>query len=225
LLQLADFVCGTIAYGYENGTSKEYRAFLNYLGEKVLQVRVFPKKYQDYLIALEESVPKDFDPEIAQWCLRAAFRYIKENQRSESPQVLDRIRVLERLLFQLQTDQPDRYLHGAILKDHIRRTSGRTYLDHQFRTGIIAPLRDSGVIIASSKAGYKIPVRLEDIYSYANQTVQVVQPMLNRLRICRRDILIATNNQLDILGVPEYGDLRAFFDYIKRDKPLSGNEL
>lgn len=220
LLQLADFICGTIAHGYKNGFSREYRAFLSYLNGKILRTVVFPQRFEDYLVDLETSVPRKFDKEIARWCVRAAYRYVDKYSQSTIPQEFDRACVVERLLFQLQTDQPDRYLYTDVLRERIRCLSGREYSTYQFRTSIIAPLRDAGVIIASSAKGYKIPLSLSDIYSYANQTVQMVQPMLERLRSCRLDILVATNNQLDILDVPEYQQFRQYFDFILKDKQI-----
>lgn len=77
---------------------------------------------------------------------------------------------------------------------------------------IVAPLRDDKVIIASSKQGYKIPVNTDDIYTYLNQTNNIVSPMLQRIEICRDLIKTKTDNQLDVLDHIAYLKYKKYFD-------------
>ena len=79
---------------------------------------------------------------------------------------------------------------------------------------VIAPLRDDGIIIASSSQGYKIPTRSADIAAYVNQTASVVGPMLSRIGKCRSQIQKVTDSQLDILDDATLSGYRRFFgDY------------
>lgn len=87
----------------------------------------------------------------------------------------------------------------------------RIRLNYLYRR-IIAPLRDAGVILASSSQGYKIPVSVEDITTYINQTHTVVSPMLHRIGICRNLIKQQTNNDLDVLDDPAFLKYKNYFD-------------
>ena len=97
----------------------------------------------------------------------------------------------------------------------------RIRLNYLYRR-IIAPLRDAGVILASSSQGYKIPVSVEDITTYINQTHTVVSPMLHRICICRNLIKQQTNNDLDVLDDPAFLKYKNYFDwsYINVDYEL-----
>ena len=107
-----------------------------------------------------------------------------------------------------------RYVHsGEIVQELSRLTEKRITKDYLYRR-IIAPLRDDGVLIASSAHGYKIPTRAADIATYVNQTVSVVGPMLSRIGKCRSQIQKATDSQLDILEDPTLIGYKRFFgDY------------
>jgi hypothetical protein len=56
---------------------------------------------------------------------------------------------------------------------------------HQFRSGVIARLRDRGVLLASSSKGYKIPASIPDLLDFVELTDTVVHPMPGRLETVR----------------------------------------
>lgn len=210
LLQLSDFVAGTLKLASEQGAPKHHAAYLNFLRDKITCRTVFPRSYEEYLTqAVAET--QNFDGRIAQWSIRAAVDYVWEHEDSNVPEELNRVIVTDRLLFQLQVD-PGKYLGTSDLRKLIRNTSGYDYSDPQFRAQVIAPLRDAGLLISSSARGYKIPLTVEEVLSYSLHTLQMVYPMLERLKKCRDAVLEATNNELDILEQPQYENIRAYFD-------------
>ena len=91
------------------------------------------------------------------------------------------------------------YLGVAISKDFLFRR-------------VVAQVRDEGVIIASSKHGYKIPISIDDIVSYLNATHTIVAPMLHRMGICRNLIKQCTNNELDVLDDVAFMKYKKYFD-------------
>jgi hypothetical protein len=88
---------------------------------------------------------------------------------------------------------------------------------HYFRSNIVSKLRDSGVLIASSNKGYKLPVCLNDLYDFVNLSSLTIHPMIQRISKCREQILVATNNEIDILEQREY-------DYLKKVIKLERGE-
>lgn len=218
LIQLADLICGTIALGYQKDIPEKYPVFLNLFKDRVLRINHFPLEYNEYLVKPDYIQSEEYDEKIAKHCINSSLRFIKENKESEEVLELDRVSVIEYLLYQLQTDKPNRYVYSNELIKHISNVSGRKYSNHQFMTSIVAKIRDSGVILSSGSSGYKVPVNIKELYSYTNHTMQVIYPMLERLRKCRQQILMATNKDLDILDIDEYKEIKDFFDFIKRDK-------
>lgn len=81
-----------------------------------------------------------------------------------------------------------------------------------FRLKIICKLRDAGVIIASSQRGYKIPTKESELYDFVDHGVQVVLPMLSRLKRCRDIVKLSTKGRLDLFDHDEYRDIKLFFD-------------
>ncbi len=77
---------------------------------------------------------------------------------------------------------------------------------------VVAPLRDAGVLIASCPQGYKIPISVDDIVTYLNQTHTIVSPMLYRMGKCRDLILQNTYGNLDILNDPAFVKYKKYFD-------------
>ena len=69
-----------------------------------------------------------------------------------------------------------------------------------FRNKIIAEIRDSGVPIASSKFGYKIPTKIKEINDFFTHSKTIVLPMLHRMFICAETLEIGTNGLIKILN-------------------------
>ena len=78
----------------------------------------------------------------------------------------------------------------------------------QFSTQIVGHLRDKGVLIASSRNGYKIPTRASELKRYINHGKSIILPLLRRIGTCRDAILLATNNEYDILEENEFKKLK-----------------
>jgi hypothetical protein len=219
LIQLSDFICGTIATGFEeNSKSEKYNVFLNFLKDKIYNIEYYPLEYIRYLPKMDVFQKGYYDKEICEYCVRTAINYVIANKDTIEDEIKDKVVVVDYLLYQIQTDNNSKYIISNKLIEQIRKRTGRKYTGHQFKTKIIAKLRDDGVILASGSQGYKIPVNQEELYSYTNHTMQVVYPMLERLRSCRNNILIATSNRFDLMEIEEYKEIRDFFDYVKGDK-------
>ncbi|MGF7060388.1 hypothetical protein HNR33_004080 [Brassicibacter mesophilus] len=213
LVQLADFIGGTISYGFENDKiCKEYRGFYRLIENKINVIRQWPIIYENYIKNLDVIDSSKYDRKIAEYCIRAAAKYIKEHESSVDNTELDRVYVLNYLLNQIYVYNPSKYIYSKELRDYLRRVRNSEYENHTFRTNIIANLRDNDVIISSSSNGYKIPVSEKELYSYTNITLGQVMPMLERLDKARKRILSITDNNLDVLAGTENEKIRKYFD-------------
>ena len=80
---------------------------------------------------------------------------------------------------------------------------------------LVGSLRDKGILIASSREGYKIPTSYDEIKKYINHGNSIVIPLLKRIELCRNSILLATNNSLDILDDPKYEVLKEIIKIVR----------
>jgi hypothetical protein len=107
---------------------------------------------------------------------------------------------------------PTQYVYAqqivSVLREFAPEGINRDFLYRR----IVAPLRDDGVILASCNRGYKIPISVEDITIYLNQTHTVVAPMLHRMEKCRDLIKRATLNNMDVLDDPAFIQYKRYFD-------------
>ena len=213
LIQVADLICGTLALGFEEEKKcSEYKSFRKILDEKIVVSRIWPINSENYLINLDMITDSDYDKVIAEVSIRTAVNYISNNRKSRDPSVLDRIYVLEYLLNQIYCGNTKKYFYSDQLINHVSSQNLEDYNKHTFISNVIAPLRDSNVLLASSNRGYKLPMTEAEIYSYANKSIGQIVPMLNRLEKARNRLLTATDNKFDILDNIEYKKIKKYFD-------------
>ncbi|MCT3631893.1 hypothetical protein HZQ35_17475 [Elizabethkingia anophelis] len=79
---------------------------------------------------------------------------------------------------------------------------------------MVGSLRDKGILIGSSREGYKIPTNHKEIKKYVQHGNSIILPLLRRINVCREAILLATNNSLDILDEPEFNTLKVIINDI-----------
>lgn len=215
LIQLADIICGTISFGFEESKiCNDYKAYYNLLKSKIKSIDLWPLTYENYLKNLDKLDKSNFDSKISSHCIRLAVKYIKEHEKTKDSEDKHRVLILNYLLNELYSFNSKRYISAHELLNYINNSMGANYNSQTFKTNIIAKLRDRNVIISSSATGYKIPISEKELYSYTNKTLSNIMPMLERLNKCRERILSLTDNNLDILDAQEYIKIKRFFDEI-----------
>lgn len=178
---------------------------------KILFIDEFPSRKEPYW---GKATPEDyhFNKDIYALSVRRASDFIADNERAETDEKRVQVAFLKHLLFQVGNVNPSRYIYAdeilSIIREYTEREINRNFLYRR----VIAPLRDCGVIIASSSHGYKIPISVEDIKTYLNSTHTIVSPMLHRIEICRTLIQQQTDGQLDILDDPAFLKYKKYFD-------------
>lgn len=216
LIQLADFMSGTISFGFEKSKKCDiYKAYYNKLKDRIIAIKLWPLTFENYITNLNSINISEYDEEIALYCYRLTQKYIEEHKNSKDSTNIDEVRILEYLLNQLTIYNPSRYVSSKELITYLDKTNGNHYSSHTFKTNIIANLRDNNVIISSSANGYKLPISKKELLSYINKTLGMIMPMLSRLKKCRTRILALTNNELDILDSEEYRSIKMYFDEIQ----------
>ena len=208
LVQLADMVGGSIGHTLTDITAPNY---LEMLKGKILAVEYFPNRNGPYW---GTTNPEDckYNKDIYTLAVKCATDYIAKFEKAEDDEHRVQVAFLRYLLFQVNEVSPTQYISSNQILSAVREyTAHRVTKNYLFRR-IIAPLRDEGIIIASCSRGYKIPISVDDITTYLNQTHTIVSPMLHRVEVCRNLILQSTAGNLDILNDAAFVRYKRYFN-------------
>lgn len=212
LIQLADFICGTIALEYDIHRKKSSTfSFCKMIEKKITRIELYPKSYKTYIVETS-ALAKGYDKLIATLCLKQAVEFINSNSDSEDEEIQAQIIVLKYLLFRFMNNDLRSYIPTKELIKQLAHTNYSEISTRAFRTNIIAKLRDSGVIISSAKKGYKIPATEVELLDFINHGTTIIMPMLARLKKCRDLVKLGTLNELDLFDRTEYSSLKKYFD-------------
>jgi len=217
LVQVADFLCGTFSYVYDESKRNEYsHKFQKMLSKNIISVEFWPENLE--LLLEVNSSRQNNDSKLNQIITKVSKKgmdeFLEKNSRTNDQQVLDQLNTLK--LLKTSSLYSKNYVSTKEILENLYYFSKEKHKPRYIRTCIIAKLRDAGVIIASSKKGYKIPMTIEDIEDYANKITSIVCPMIDRLKKCRKTILISTLGEYDILSSSKFELMRKYVD--KRSK-------
>lgn len=213
IIQLADFVSGSLAYNYDV-RKKEEAAGYNYvsiLGDKILRIKEFPETFETFNVSQSDLNP-EYSPEIADICYRRARRFIEVNRNTEDIEIKQQIAVLNYLLFRFMNKSPRKYIPTSELINQLVYLGYEKMSMQVFRNKIIAKLRDNEVIISSSTSGYKIPSTEKELYDFVNHGKSIIMPMLSRLKICNDVIRMGTDGKINLFERAEYHSLAKMFE-------------
>ena len=209
LVQLADFIAGTLAYCFDPDTDRTDADQLRHLlRAKEQGIEVWPPSAESAIVALD--LPSELDKLIAENLLERAMQCLARLRASSGEEDAIRQYVLGRLLFlRLHTDD---YIRSDVLIEELQRANYATHGHQWFTSKIIGDIRDAGVIIAGTGRGYRLAITEAEIGAYLEHNTNVVFPMLNRVCRAQESVRAATLNQLDVLDkAPVLRELVATF--------------
>ena len=208
LVQLADMVGGSIGHSLADSSAPNY---LEMLKGKIIATEEFPNKMEPYWGTTNPSDYK-YNKDVFTLAVKCATDFITKHKNDDTDEIRAQVAFLRYLLFHVKNVDPTHYISSnqlvAVIREYVDHRITKNYL---FRR-VIAPLRDDGVIIASCSHGYKIPIAVEDITTYLNQTHSIVSPMLHRVEVCRNLVLENTHGNFDILSDPAFIRYKKYFD-------------
>lgn len=210
-IQLADFIAGTLNYIYDQNKKSEYsKEFEDLLMPIISGVTFFPRNYslEEYI---ESNIDEEFDKKIAELSYIRAIDFI-EKEKMDNQQKIDQANFLKTLLLLQRVYPKNKFTSTSELMRHMNQGREEDLKEEYFRTKVVGNLRDRGILVASSRTGYKIPTTQRDLNSFINHGKRIILPMLNRINEARKAIKFATGNDLDILKKPEFEDLKKLLD-------------
>lgn len=215
LIQLADFVVGSLAQVYESkGNPALQEVCLRLINEKALHIIEWPTKYQTHFSPPIKS--EEFDSLIYRHSLAQAEVFINENDDAFDIETKLQTAVLRHLVFVSRFDAERSYIATHEILEHLRYLGFADITEQAIRSTIIAKLRDRGVLISSCNRGYKIPKNYEDLIDFVNRVNGLVLPLIERLRKARNSYLRASLGKTDLLTGTNYPDLVAFIEHLDK---------
>lgn len=212
-VQLADMMAGTLGYIFDElKKSNKSPEFAELINDKLISLNQFPKEYKSEEF-IEKETFSEYDSTIATLGLNRAFDFI-DKTTGNTIDNRDRINFLKLLLLYHQSNHPRKFTTSTEFVRHLSVNRHKPLSKEQFSSKIIGHLRDKGVLIASSRDGYKIPTSATDMKKYINHGKSIVFPVLRRIEECRNAILLATTNGYDILDDPEYQKLKELIENV-----------
>jgi hypothetical protein len=212
LVQTAGFIAGSLARCYDETVITDQRAeFIDVLKRKLLTIKFWPDAFEHNLANPPESGPT-YDPLLAELSTKLTNNFLQRKSSDRALQSVDQVSCLGYLLFHFRHINPTRYITSFELMEHVGARGGKNVSLHYFQTKVIAPLRDAGVLVASSSRGYKLPASQQDLYDFVSHSNTIIEPMLSRVKKFRDQIVMATDGKLDILAADEYKLIRKVVD-------------
>ncbi len=212
LVRAAEFLAETLAHCYdETLIGPQRHTFTELLKPKILTMKFWPDAFEPSLVTTELD-GEQYNATLADLSVNLATDYIHRRAHSPAPQVIDQTTCLAYLVFHFRHMDPTRYIASREIMEHIRARRGKAVSLHYFQTKVIAPLRDAGILIASSSRGYKLPACEADLYNFISHSNTIIEPMLSRVKKFRDQVRLATDGRLDLLERGEYDMIRKVLD-------------
>lgn len=216
LIQLADFIVGSIARVYEEKSSPALKEeYFNLLKNNALDIQEWPTKYPFHP---ELKSTNEFDSLIYKHALNQAEVFLAENTDAYQDEKILQIATLNHLVFISKFDPSRDYVSTFDIIKHLKERGFETISEQAIRSKIIAKLRDEGVLISSCTKGYKIPRSYQDLKDFVERVDGLVRPLIDRLGIARRSFMVASQGKVDLLSGAGFPELTAFVETIEKSR-------
>ncbi|WBL23731.1 DUF3800 domain-containing protein [Zunongwangia sp. HRR-M8] len=198
LIQLADFIAGTLGFIFDITKASKYSdEFKKIIEPKLSDLNFFPKKYS-FEEVKQANTDNEFDPLIAKVSLQRINSFL-DNCLGDEQYKVDQINFLKLLLLFQRVYYKSKFVLTDEIFKHLNQSRDSDLKKEYFRTKVVGNLRDQGVLISSSRSGYKIPTTRKDLESFVSHGNGIILPMLNRINEMRKAIKLASGKELDIL--------------------------
>src|SRR5690606_30288424 len=150
---------------YDEGKKSDFSdLFYRILNTKVVDLDFFPGSYVNKAkVAPVED--KDFNRRISEVSFLRIEDFITKESSVDQDRI-DQIHFLRLLMWNQRTSRRREFISTPEILEHLNSNRSETLSTEQFRSNIVGKLRDKGILIASSREGYKVPVSVADLKLY-----------------------------------------------------------
>lgn len=215
LVQLADFIVGTLAKVYEGkSTQLLIEAYRTLLKNKALDVKEWPTKHQAYFEP--DKTSNEYNRFIHSHALARSEIFIDKYSKSSDEETRLQVCALNHLIFNSRLSSNDDYISTKSLIEHLQNCGFSSVNEQAIRSQVISKLRDKDVIISSCNKGYKLPSSYEDLVDFVERVNSLVLPLLVRLNKARNNYLVASKGDVDLLKGLKYPELVEFLHMLDK---------
>jgi biotin operon repressor len=213
LIQIADFLSGSVQRIF---SKKDPRDTFNEFSDITIMLEKWPPSSEnlDYMEGLESK--EKFDNTVAQQGIMQARSFIDSSSSGKDEDIESQVETVRYLLYKYELNPYD-YISTKEILNHLNQTRDAVLKEHRFRSHVIARLRNSGVIIASGSNGYKLPSCSKDMDTYVSLVNTQTIPYLKRLSFARRQLILATKGNYEIIPKEKYPELLKCIESIEDD--------
>lgn len=210
LIQLADFITGSIAKCYEP-EKVELRSYEipKILNRHILHLREWPEN-PPKLFRKIENEDENYNQEIVDFIFFRINEYVNANQERTEIDIKNQLICLNYLIYRFKLD-PYEYIYSDEIIDRIK-VRDVNFNKRIFSKEIIRNLRENKILILSSQSGYKIPCCKGDLIRFFNNYSSQIMPMIETLRKTNVVIKSATSGNIDLLEENNYELLKEIIE-------------
>lgn len=203
-VQIADIYAGSVAKQYELSGAGSSTDLLRLLTQKVT-VWEWPTD-RDWGLVPSKDHDDKFDAVVRREAYRRAWEFV-DQANSVDEDVQYRCLFLKWLI-EHSLEGEEEFMLSDDISSRFHRELGLELDRQMLRNRIVGPLRDYGLLIASSSKGYRLPSTVKDIRRYVDLCNSQIPPALARVRRAREIIRLSTVGELDILAGDAFEELR-----------------
>lgn len=181
LVQAADMVAGSLRIAYGDDTSFEQgREIMSFFHRASFGIEEWPAAPRTVAALAPVDDPSDLDDIVRRAAERSAYAFLKEAGDKDDAVSQMQVEVVQELMYASRFAE-EQWVSGAALATRLQERGYAECTREYVRRSLIAPLRDSKVIIASSGRGYSLASSVEDMEKYLTRMVDEVSPILKRV--------------------------------------------
>lgn len=205
LLQIADILAGSLRRVFLNEDPAD---ILDLLGYPSVPIEEWPPMSSS-LFKEWNNRSRDTNQLVASLALKSVRNFVENKIGSTDARLGLQAETIRYLLSRFNQN-PEEYVHRAELIEHLHQQTGIMLNEQVLSSTILAVARDEGVFLSSTDKGVKIPYCEQDITDWIDRVNSQIVPYLRRIEDARRDLLIASHNQYDIVDPKVYPELSRY---------------
>lgn len=210
LVQLADFLAGTISRIYEKKCDKKViDAFMELSRTSNLSIDEWPP--QRFRIVDNRVDSNEFDDVVFNLAMNSAANFVSKNSNIKDDETLPQLLTVKHLLLHAKMDQT-KYISTSSIIKHLESLGYYSVGENNFKSSVISKLRDKGVIISSSTQGYKIPQTYRDYMDFVDLVNRHAIPLLERLKLASDNLHKASMGKIKTFEDEQHHKLKKIID-------------
>jgi hypothetical protein len=207
IIQVADFYGGTRRKLAENDFESPER-FQSIMNNQNLYHFQWPDNYENLYL---ENINDELDKKVARICVECAETYLQHNMDDLNNKA--KVLTIEYLLMNVKHVKPYDYIYTDELLSWLSNNKIK-YSVEEYRTKVLAELRDENVIIGGSRKGLKIPITMNELIEHINFNANMYMSIMKRTKNIIEIFKAKSLGEIDLLNEKTFHIHKKLFESI-----------